>query len=235
MYNSAYVRRLRLQNECSFYSTQFKYFYSRIPKVANSSIVGSLISNELGNRDVSKTDVDSIKLRHFRNRVLGSLLPRVTANEGVFKFAVVRCPYARFKSIYFDKCVKEKKRVVLINRWLGRAEDTSITPQEFADALQCQKFLLADRHWAPQTDLMRFAFDFYDLIAPFEEIDSFLLSIMRRIFGDGASVVKISPHATSGEGLVLNSTLLRQIESSYYADFLMYDQVLRLAGNIKEI
>jgi hypothetical protein len=151
------------------------FFYNRIPKAANSTVMRRL------------TEVSTYRrpfVQHEKDRFLRpSFLSRARVAEIVagrtFCFTVVRDPYARVLSAYRDKVLQGRPQGV---RHFG--PDVRQSPPDFTTFCRFleQGGLYLDAHWAPQTDLMVLPLHRFDLIGRVETLSTDLDTITRRIW-----------------------------------------------------
>jgi len=139
------------------------FFYNRIPKAANSTVMTNLAGLKFGQEIPSKT-----AKKMFRTP--SALHKREVARfSGLFTFSVVRNPYTRVLSAYLDKVER---------RALRDKKEAS-----FSGFLQSLKDgrLYANAHWAPQSALLLLPADLFDFIGKVESLDADIVFIKEKI------------------------------------------------------
>jgi hypothetical protein len=161
------------------YSPVDGFFYNRIPKAANSTVMATLMARSTFSRAFSDGHAKRRLLRPSR------LLPRDVARfeHDVFKFTFVRDPYARVLSAFADKILRRRQQSR--GFYASRGGDDG-TPPAFIDFLRFLEdgALLADPHWTPQVHLMLLPLDRFDFIGRVERLDADLAHVMGRVFPD---------------------------------------------------
>jgi hypothetical protein len=138
------------------------YFYNRIPKAANSTVVVSLArlsGRELTSREAKRQCRTPSQLRGRE----------VEALDGLFRFSVVRNPFTRTLSAYLDKIERRATR---------RGEESSYNA--FLDSL-ANGALYENAHWAPQCTLLLLPFEAFDFIGRVESLEEDLSHILARL------------------------------------------------------
>lgn len=182
-------------------------FYNRVPKAANSTVMVNLAQRKLG-RDVASKAAKKI----FRTP---SSLSRseMVRFPSLYKFTLVRNPYARALSAYLDKVHRKAER------------DPSRAPsfRGFLAQLE-QGDLYRNLHWAPQTSLLLLPLETYDFIARVENLDSDLRVVLARIEkGEGNHSPRSALGNRTGAGDLLtryyDETTRAIVERLYAKDF----------------
>lgn len=138
-------------------------FCNRIPKAANSSVISGLASLKAGEHVPSKP-----AKAMFRSP--SSLTPaELDIFESLFKFAVVRNPFARTLSAYLDKV--ERK---------GKIDGYETSFPEFMDYL-ARGGLYRNAHWAPQSALLLMPPERYDFFGRVEAFDADMEQVYARL------------------------------------------------------
>lgn len=163
--------------------TELGFFYSRIPKAANSTITSSLARIKFG-RDLAPNKAKRV----FRYPSQLSR-PEVARIDSLFRFTVVRNPYTRTLSAYLDKIKRRFDQ--------GRKVESSFA--EFLDALANGR-LYANAHWAPQSSLLLLPLEDFDFIGKVETLTDDLAHIHNRILRveglEREPVTSVLSHAT---------------------------------------
>ncbi|MGM0404488.1 MAG: sulfotransferase family protein [Thermodesulfobacteriota bacterium] len=141
------------------------FFYNRIPKAANSTVVTNLARLKFGREIASKAAKKMFKTPsalHARE---------VSQFSFLFTFTVVRNPYTRTLSAYLDKVERRALR-----------DNKESSFRDFLYSLQKGK-LYSNAHWAPQSALLLLPADQFDFIGKVESIDTDLPYIKQKLQG----------------------------------------------------
>jgi len=185
------------------------FFFNRIPKAANSTVVTNLARLRFGREIPSK-----LAKKMFRTP--SALNSREAARvESLFKFTVVRNPYTRILSAYLDKVERRALR-----------ENKESSFNDFLQSLKGGK-LYSNAHWAPQNALLLLPVSQLDFIGRVEALDSDLSLINEKIRGRSPEAPLTSfPGNATGAGKKLHAyydaqsaELVRQL---YQNDFEMF-------------
>lgn len=154
------------------------FFFNRIPKAANSTIMATLAGQSDFRRRIGRGRAKSRFLRPawMSSRQVAQL------DADAFRFTFVRDPYGRALSAFTDKVVRKRKQARPFYRWLGQVP---AGPPEFIDFL---RFLddggaRTDAHWAPQAELMLLPMAKFDFVGRLERLEPDLGFVVGRIFG----------------------------------------------------
>ena len=153
----------------SLYNTSAVYTY--IPKNACSTLRFSLA---LANGCV--TGIEDIEWIHANNATFrASLAELVTAK---YTFVVLRDPFRRLLSCFYDKIVGRTKIMKQFIKQSGRTtEPEQLTFREFVTLLP--PLISSNSHWRPQIDFL--AYDNYDDWFCVEEFDKAIIKLNERI------------------------------------------------------
>ncbi len=162
------------------YSPADGFFFNRIPKAANSTVMATLGAYSEFHKPLSRNRKKSRFLRPSRMSA-----GQVAGLAEAFRFTFVRDPYGRALSAFADKVVRKRKQARPFYDWLGRV---GADPPAFIDFL---RFLddggaLSDAHWAPQADLLLLPVERFDFVGKLETIDRDLGFVVERLFAPGA-------------------------------------------------
>lgn len=160
------------------YSPAEPFFYSRIPKAANTTIVAALARHSSFQPRFRRRQ--DPKYRFQRPLLLSSRQVRRLEREA-FVFTVVRNPFSRVLSAYLDKVGRRRHQG---RRFLAWAQAHG----QLGDFLGFCRFLEAgalhlDMHWAPQADILCLPLSRFDAIGRVESLDRDLPAVLERLFG----------------------------------------------------
>lgn len=181
------------------YSPQDGFFYNRVPKAGNSTVMATLAASSAYRRRLGRSRAKSRFLRPAR--MSSEDVRRLS--EDAFRFTFVRDPYGRVFSAFTDKVARKRKQARPFYRWLGR--DAFAGAPGFIDFL---RFLddggaHSDAHWAPQTELMLLPVSEFDFVGRLERLEPDLACVMERIFGPDVelSMRRAGPRTDSHKAL----------------------------------
>ncbi len=161
------------------------FFYNRIPKCANSTVVEALATFS----GKVRSDDNTVALkRAFGKPHQLSHRQVVRLRDHWLKFTFVRNPYARVLSAYLDKIIRLRYDLRPRYRALRaatRATDAPPSFDRFLDYLAAGG-LYANVHWAPQTALLLIPLVSFDFVGKVENLDQDLLQVLQRLFPDQA-------------------------------------------------
>ncbi|WP_144392581.1 sulfotransferase family protein [Pleionea sediminis] len=187
---------------------RLSFFYNRIPKAANSTIMGTLASLAL-EREVTSREAKKL----FR---YPSSLSRkeVEEFEKLYKFTVVRDPYTRVLSAF-------------LNKIKGKKENANV---EFADFIQSLEsgLLYKNAHWAPQASLLLIPIDKFDFIGKTENLEhdlNFILMELNLPHSEGV-IRNTLVHATNANEKLkkyYSPELAQRVYKLYKNDFELFD------------
>lgn len=206
------------------YSPGDGFFFNRIPKAANSTVMATLASYSNYRRRIGRSRAKS----RFLRPAWMSTADVARLDADTFRFTFVRDPYGRALSAFADKVARKRKQARPFYRWLGRVE---AGPPEFIDFL---RFLgdggaRTDPHWAPQTDLMLLPMARFDFVGRLERLEADLASVVDRIFSPATPLAmrragprtdshRTLPDAYSAEGIeIVNRVYAADFETFGYA------------------
>ncbi len=145
--------------------TELGFFYNRIPKAANSTVVTNLARLKFDREIPPKT-----AKKMFRTPS-ALYAKEVSQFSSLFTFTVVRNPYTRTLSAYLDKVER---------RALKNNKETSF--RDFLQSLEDGE-LYSNAHWAPQSALLLMPADQFDFIGKVETLETDLPFIKEKIQG----------------------------------------------------
>jgi len=165
-------------------SVEDQFLYNRIPKVANSTIIATLVRHASLRHGFEPTVPDK-EVFPRPSRINAHSANRV--GPAFFKFVFVRNPFTRVLSAYLDKIVRPDQGHKAYRRYLrqtGAGRDYKVP--SFSDFCRyiADSGLYDDAHWAPQTDCLILPFDRFDFVGRFEALDRDLTQVIATIFPD---------------------------------------------------
>lgn len=197
-------------------SRQDKFFFGRVPKAANSTIIANLAQRSATR---SGRNLRQGKEKWFFDRPLFASSSTVARIEcEFFKFTFVRDPFTRTLSAFLDKVGRRQRQSREFFRWWGK--DLQPGFGDFCRYLE-EGGLYDDIHWAPQVDILLLPIADFDMIGRFENLQGDLEVALTRIFGDGAApVMRSGPRADASSALArhYDQTLLAQVGRLYARD-----------------
>lgn len=173
-------------------SPRFRFFFNRIPKNANSTVLDVLA------RLAAERCEGSLPSNAKRYFARPSELTRDQARElknSAFKFVFVRNPFSRTLSAYLDKVHAARHRRYGI--WAKQQGwETTPTFLEFCRFL-ADGGLREDPHWAPQVDCLLLQPEHLDFVGRFEWLDDDLSHVTHRVFGETVpAITRAGPPST---------------------------------------
>jgi hypothetical protein len=227
-------QRIRHIEECSVVSLEQRFFYCRIPKAANSTVLASLEHARGGGTSFTRADMSRLKEGTYARP---SSLPMTwrEVRGSLFTFTVVRHPFTRAVSAFNDKMLDAAGyHATTTRRRVPFAADSrppEILFDEFLALLERPRWLMRDRHFAPQTTLLAFAPNDLDWVGRVETLPADFAAIGERLFGRPMAVVNWIPHATQAATArkmhvdMLTRSQQERLARIYRADFaaLPYD------------
>ena len=191
------------------------YIYFRIPKAANSTVIRNFIELPAGN------DFESGSAKESFARVSQLTWSEVRKlEERFFLFTVVRDPFTRAVSAYFDKVQRSPRRTKVVSG-LRRTVEDHISFEEFCDFLESGG-LDEDAHWCRQIDLVPCGYERLHAVGRVESLDVDLPGILDRAIGHRPEIASYRPHQTgAGSRLkeIYTPETVERIRTIYRADF----------------
>ena len=159
------------------YSPEDGFFYNRVPKAANSTVMKTLAEHAAFSRRLGR---DRAKSRFLRPTLMSA--SQVAALDATFRFTFVRDPYARVLSAFADKVLRKRRQA---RGFYDRIGGVGEGPPDFVAFLRYLEAggLHADAHWAPQADLMLLPVADFDLVGRVETLGRDLATVLDRVFG----------------------------------------------------
>lgn len=162
------------------YDRRHGFFYARIPKAANSTVVATLVQHMEGG---ARRDPAAAKERLNR-------FPSPAQFRRAYRFTFVRDPATRILSAYLDK--------VAAGHGKGAALMEDAPDREFITFLREleAKDYFRNGHYLPQTTMLPGGTRAYDKIGRVERLDDDLREVCERIFGRYDGMVREDAHKT---------------------------------------
>ncbi|MCG5533625.1 sulfotransferase family protein [Halorhodospira sp. 9621] len=170
-----------------------RFFYNRVPKAANTTIMHTL-ADALGLPDKQRATIDDQFRRpsQLSDRQVSELL------QNGFKFTFVRNPYTRVLSAYLDKIVNGPR----CPRHLRHTDGSAPTFVEFCRHLE-RGAIYKDPHWIPQCWLLLLPPEAFDFIGKIECLETDLEQVYQRVVpGYGKPPTTCAPHRTGANGRI---------------------------------
>lgn len=172
------------------------FFYSRVPKAANSTVVTTLASLK------TEFPLGSKEAKILFTRPSDLTADEVERIDDLFKFTVVRDPYIRTLSAFLDKVERKQND--------GRHKVIKRDFRGFLKWLDGGK-LHSNAHWAPQSSLLLLPFRKFDFIGRVECFPADLQRILGNINTRNEKTVK-----NDIKSILSNSTSAIEKMTRYY-------------------
>jgi hypothetical protein len=198
---------IRSANDRGCVELEMGFFYNRIPKAANSSVMTALAQLKCGHPVPSKAAKTLFQSPASLSR------EEIYRFDQLFKFAIVRNPFSRTLSAYLDKVERRAK---------ARNHESSF--EGFVSYLE-QGGLYRNAHWAPQTALLLIPVERFDFVGKVERYAEDWAEVLRSLQGLSSDVALTSgffANATGADAKLLRyytPSLVKRIAQIYRADF----------------
>jgi hypothetical protein len=218
-------------------SEKHRFFYNRIPKAANSTIMNTLAFATLGKIAESRAQINKLKAESFLNVTDTKLT--FEKLENLHKFTFVRNPADRIVSAFNHKIIdvtgyerQVAKRDVLL------ADDprrNSYLFDIFLEKLGEKDYLRRNYHWAPQVRLLLMPIQSFNFIGTVECLETDLRRTTEHIFGKAVPIYNWVEHSTSFKKQYvrdplktqhLNKSQQNKLSKIYFEDFNMFELAL---------
>lgn len=175
------------------YSPVEPFFYSRIPKAANTSITQTLFQHTSFRPAQARRN--NPKYKFLRPLFLSKDEVDRLANSA-FKFTFVRDPYSRVLSAYLDKVGRKRHQGQRFLHWASRHRqpETFLGFCRYLDA----GGLYLDMHWAPQVGILCLHLEDFNFIGRVERLDHDLGVVLSQLYGVTAAAP--APRAGTNTG-----------------------------------
>ncbi|MDH5433227.1 MAG: sulfotransferase family protein [Gammaproteobacteria bacterium] len=185
---------------------ELPFFYNRIPKAANSTVMATLASIRFNSEIIS---AQAKKMFRYPSSLTSNELKKF---DDLFKFTVVRDPFTRVLSAYLNKIKKRPKKNALIKSF-----DEFINKLENGD-------LYINAHWAPQTALLLIPVESFDFIGKMENFDQDMNHILKNLNQPVTeTTIKNTLHHATGANDKLKKyysvDLAKRVVALYQSDF----------------
>lgn len=204
-------------------STHDRFFYNRIPKVANSTIT-SLLANGSARR--RNEPPPTFFKTYFPRPSKLSAQDLEDFDTRYFSFVFVRNPFERTLSAFLDKIVRSRGEHPAYRDYHAmHRRGAEPTFGEFCEFLR-DGGLRADPHWAPQTDCLLLPLRAYDFIGRFETLAADLETIAAKLFPETSLELPKKGPRTGASAKVKASYSTTEIEivrTLYAQDFEAFD------------
>jgi len=202
---------------------QDNFFYTRIPKAANSTVIASLYGNKTG-IELSSTDEVLVIKDSYYTKLDQLSASQFKALESLFKFSLVRHPVTRVTSAYLDKIKNmNAPQRRLVAHALNKKETASISFDEFLDYLE-HGGIHQNGHWSLQHDLLYFPKKEYDFIGKIENLKEDLAFITEKVYKKKCGLISVRPHARDEHSLdTISASQLAKIKQIYHSDFELFE------------
>ena len=225
-----------------YYGGRGEYLYWPIAKCASTTIKTLLLELEGLPHDLEIWKRHSKRLNKFPSlahlptqQAMGIL----RGQTPTFKFTVVRNPFSRLASAYFDKVLRRDRYVRrLLREHASRhrqpmAEEIGF--EEFVELVSTQDVADMDPHWRPQYVEGHFAYISYDYVGRAETLQNDLTYILERIRAPEAIISKVVLRENaSGSTLDIwsgvSELVRRKFTSAYEIDFDTFRYSRRLSA-----
>ncbi|PWE32218.1 hypothetical protein DDZ14_10805 [Maritimibacter sp. 55A14] len=221
-----------LRNELalrSVFSPRLKVIYFCNPKVAGSTIIGTLVRSD--DPDLAR-ELGDLNTLAARRRISSEHDPMAfwsaLNDPAVLKFSFVRDPYSRLLSCYKDKIV-QAQNAERFRRALGLPETGEVAFSAFLKAIARQRPGAMNRHWRPQARLLPPSLPM-DFIGKFEHFDGDFGKVLDRLNLPASNLTVLRGHATgtgAGGAVSLTSEEISLINRIYREDFLRFGYCMR--------
>jgi len=202
--------RFSLERSCyknnikySCVSKKYRFIYFRVPKSANTTVISSLLSNDL-EKDKSGTrkDVfDKLTALNFEN------------TKDYTVFTVVRNPYTRVLSAYLQKIVEKGSK----RHFIEKEGDVSF--EDFISWLE-NGGLNKNGHWQPQNKIVPLSFSSL-VTVKMENLEAELNPLLKKI-NENMKIKSRQSHGTGSDGLISDyytPELASRVYALYQEDF----------------
>lgn len=210
-------------------SPKYNCVYIGVPKVASSSIKYTLwlMETDGSQAQMKKVKRSSNPFNHHKK------LDYYLYSDDLYRFTVVRNPYERVLSCYFDKILSELRTQFLGLGLKNYLRDRPLEFLEFLSLIHKQSPEKMDIHWRPQADIVQQNKINYDLIGRFETIGADMVTVLTQINADEKFIAPWRQPANTRTGKKLAKYIGREerdlIREIYAKDFSQFGYSTELA------
>lgn len=209
---------------------RLKAVYFRVPKVANSTIINTLLAAEFADEPAMQSMSSKARKLAAQELVTGhqDKLLRALKDGGHFTFSVVRNPYARIVSCYLNK-IRPVRRKTHQRRQIGLPTQGELSLIEFLEAVRSQPPNEMNRHWRLQSVQIpsRARIDF---VGRLENLEADLRHVCE-VLGVPPVIVNAGPRPTGAGSRLADLVGPREkeiIDEVYAPDFERFGYEMRL-------
>jgi hypothetical protein len=196
-------------------SEEIRFVYFNNPKCACTTIKASL---NLACAAAMGRKLEYANIGEIHNRSRNILLTpanvgyekfkKILTDGSYFKFCFIREPVHRIVSAFASKLSWKSESLAALNRRLGRPDSAALPFDEFIEVLSGDdKIRDMDEHWRLQRKQVCFDFVRFDKVGLFEDFDSELKAVLRRLFGRREQIFDVRQYF---RGNISNSNTLIQ-------------------------
>jgi hypothetical protein len=236
MGEAGYIAQLDEIGYDMYYGRHGAYLYQPIPKCACTTIKTLLLQLEGLPVD------DNVWRRHQKeynsfpgthHLTIQEQLDIFEGRTNTFKFVIVRNPYNRLASAYWDKIRSTPAPYLIRNlrksaAGQGVVLSDPITFEEFVSVLSRQSLQEMDRHYRPQYYEGRFAIVKYDFIGRMEAMPGDLAYAFKRIGAPESIIARVNErHNVAGSSVELWQTVAPEVHRLFRTIFELDFDVLQ--------
>ena len=228
--NHKSVLPLYLISRCCILSKKYNFLYFRIPKAANSSVISTL--GVMINKTVNiktQEEIGVLKRSYIKEGKI-HLCEYDKIIKNYWKFSIVRNPYNRLLSAYFDKIMRCRPQKIWVTSFLQYRFSDFVSLDNFIDYLEYGGGIKNDIHWAPQTEIIYIPIDKIDFIGRVENLEQDMQFITRKIFGVKLAL-RNSPLYKTNSISKYNGLLTNDVKKRIYK---IYEKDFQLLGYPKQ-
>lgn len=226
-YNSPYFKKYNVSNKADrlrllsrvYIDQELELTFFRVPKAANSSLIASIYKHKFG----AAADGKALKLFKESDGMASNIHPKTMqhALDNYRKVAIVRNPYTRFLSCYYEK-MQKAKYIRQVNLFLGKDINNPVSIDTFLDYLEAgEEKIFENVHWTPQSVLVPAPTNEIDYLIKFERLSKDLPKALQSLGLGEDSLQTFTSHRTNSDKRFgeLYSSQVNRIRKLYEPDF----------------